>query len=74
MKSPNNRGDKPQLAISSSNEASSTGSWLIPVELLATGILGTSPNNPTYSQNNNSFLSINWQQELIAEDNTYTIH
>jgi hypothetical protein len=48
MKPPNNRGDKPQLAISSAKEASSMGSWLIPVELLAKGLPETSPNNTSY--------------------------
>jgi len=74
MKSANNRGDKPQLAILSSNKASSTGSWLIPIELLDKRIPGKSPKIPSCSQNNNRFLSINWQQELTAEVNTHTIH
>ena len=62
-----------QLTISITNEFSSTRIALHLIELLAKGVSWECPNILDYCQVY-LFLSTNWRQSPVAEDNTYTTH
>lgn len=73
MKLPNKGRGRVPVAILSPNEAPSTGIGLRLTESLAKGAPQESPNDPSYCQDFR-FLSTNWQQSPIVEDNPQTTH
>lgn len=74
IKSPNNRIDGISIRyLLSPNKSSKTETGSHPIELLVKGIPWKSWNNPGCCQHN-MLLSLIWQKNSMAKNNTHTIH